>query len=83
MPGMSHSNTKTLMEIMKKKRVLLEDEASDWLQIWMAASSLILKNNKALKKIFVFSQTGWFPQIWSPIPGADMYLVISLISDCW
>ena len=31
---------KTLMEIKKKKRILLEDEASDWLQNCTAASSL-------------------------------------------
>ena len=33
---------KTLMEIQKKKHVLLEDKALDWLQIWTAASSLDL-----------------------------------------
>ena len=38
----------------KKKRALLVDEASDWLQIWMAASSLGVKGNKAIKKKFVF-----------------------------
>ena len=38
----------------KKKRVLLVDEASDWLQIWTAASSLELKGNKSIKKKFVF-----------------------------
>ena len=37
-----------------KKRVLLEDEVSDWLQIWTAASSLHIKGNKAIKKKFVF-----------------------------
>ena len=35
-----------LMEIKKKKRVLLEDEASDWLQIWTAASSFDGKGKK-------------------------------------
>ena len=40
---------KTLMEL-KKKHVLLEDEASDWLQIWTAASSLDVKSNKEIKK---------------------------------
>ena len=42
------------MEIKKKKSVLLADGASDWLQIWMAASSLDVKGNKAIKKKFVF-----------------------------
>ena len=36
----SSSRTKTLMEIKKKKRILLEDEASDWLKNCTAASSL-------------------------------------------
>ena len=47
---------KTLMEIKKKKRALLEDEASDWLQIRTAASSLDVKGNKAIKKEFCFSR---------------------------
>ena len=38
------------MEIKKKKRVLLVDGASDWLQIWTAGSSLDVKGNKAIKK---------------------------------
>ena len=38
----------------KKKSVLFVDGASDWLQIWMAASSLDIKGNKAIKKKFVF-----------------------------
>ena len=38
----------------EKKRVLLHDKASDWLQIWTAASSLDVKGNKAIKKKFVF-----------------------------
>ena len=38
----------------KKKRVLLVDEESDWLQIWTAASFLDVKGNKAIKKKFVF-----------------------------
>ena len=42
------------MKIKKKKRVLLKDEASDWLQIWTAASSPDVKGNKAIKKEFVF-----------------------------
>ena len=39
------------MELKKKKRVLLEDEALYWLQIWMMASSL-KKVNKHLKDFF-------------------------------
>ena len=39
------------MEIKKKKRVLL---MSDWLKIWMAASSLDVNGNKAIKKKIVF-----------------------------
>ena len=35
----------------EKKRVLLQDGASDWLQIWTAASSLDVKCNKAIKKL--------------------------------
>ena len=50
MCGNSHWITKTLIKI-KRKRVLLEDEVSDWLQIWTAASSLDIK---AIKKNFVF-----------------------------
>ena len=40
-----------LMEKQKKMRVL---QASDWLQIWTAASSLDVKGNKAIKENFVF-----------------------------
>ena len=36
--------------LMEKKRVILVDKASDWLQIWMTASSLDVKGNK-IKKI--------------------------------
>ena len=36
----SSSRTKTLMEIIKKKRILLKDETLDWLQNCTAASSL-------------------------------------------
>ena len=43
-----------LMEIKKKNSVLLVDGASDWLQIWMEASLLNMKGNKAIKKKFVF-----------------------------
>ena len=39
-----------------KKRVLLKDEASDWLQIWTAASLVNVKINKAIKKGFCFSR---------------------------
>ena len=40
-----------LIEIKKNKHVLLKDEASDWLQIWTAASPLNV-NDKAIKKEF-------------------------------
>ena len=50
----THFSTKTLMEIKKKKPFLLVDEASDWLQIWTAPSSLNVKGNKAIKKKIVF-----------------------------
>ena len=50
MCGNSQSSTKMLME--KKKRILLEDEVSDWFNIWTAASSLDVKGNKAIKKNF-------------------------------
>ena len=39
---------------MEKKHALHEDEVSDWLQILIAASSLDIKGNKAIKKKFVF-----------------------------
>ena len=38
------------MEIRKKKRIIRKDEASDWLQIWTAASLLDVKD-KAIKKL--------------------------------
>ena len=41
------------MEIKKRKRVLLENEASV-AQIWTMASSLDVKGNKAIKKFVVF-----------------------------
>ena len=47
----SRLSTKTLMEKQKKMRVL---QASDWLQICTAASSLDVKGNKAIKENFVF-----------------------------
>ena len=61
------SSMKMLTEIKKKKRVLLEDKASNWLQIWMMASSPDVKGNNAIKIILFFSLTGWFSQIWSHI----------------
>ena len=45
---------KTLMEIKKKKRILLKDKMSDWFQIWMMASSLDVKDKTAIKNNFVF-----------------------------
>ena len=36
-------------------RVLLKDEVSDWLHIWMAASSLNIKGNKAIIKNVVLA----------------------------
>ena len=50
----NRSSAKTLIEI-EKKCVLLEDEASDWLQIWTAAYSLTIQGNKAIKKNFVLA----------------------------
>ena len=47
-----------LMEIKKKKRIILEDEASDWFHNWMTASSLDVIGKKSLL-------TGWFSQILS------------------
>ena len=61
MPGNSCSSTKTLMEIKKKKRVLLKDKASDWLQVWMATSSLDVKGSKAIKSVFLANRSV-FPQ---------------------
>ena len=52
---------KMLMEIKKKKYVLLEDEASNWLHIWTETPSLDFIGNKAIKKIF-FPLTGRFPK---------------------
>ena len=46
--GNTRSSTKTLMEI--KKHVLV----SDWLQIWIAASTHDLKVNIVIKNNFVF-----------------------------
>ena len=57
-----HSSKKTLMQTEKKKRVLLIDEESDWLQIWTTASSLDVKGNKAIKTIFVFLANRLFVQ---------------------
>ena len=70
----------------EKERVLLPsiDEASDWLQIWTAASSLDVKGNKAIKKRFVFlANLCWFSQIRSQydrsyyVPKKIMILIIT------
>ena len=53
MLGNTRSSTNTLIKIKKKKSVLLVDGASDWLQIWTAASSFDIKGNIAIKKKFV------------------------------
>ena len=67
MCGNSHWITKTLIK-MKRKRISLEDEVSDWLQIWNAASPLDVKVKKTIKKrSLFFSLTGWFSQIRSHI----------------
>ena len=69
---------KTLMEIKQKKLVLLEDRASDWRQIWTAASSLDIKGNmKQSKRILFFSLTGHFPRI---VYG-HIYIYIIYICD--
>ena len=65
-----------LMEIKKKKSVLVEDKESDWLQVWSTASSLDVKGKKAIKKIF-FSLTGWFSQIQSQICMIWLYTILS------
>ena len=49
MRGNTRSSMKRLMEIQKKKNVLLVNGASDWLQIWTTASSLDVKGSKAIK----------------------------------
>ena len=54
MRGNTRSSTKTLMEIKKKKSILLVDEVLDWLQICTVSSSLDVKGNKAIQKTFVF-----------------------------
>ena len=56
-----------LVEINKKKHVLLEDEVSDWVQIRTAASLLEVKGNKAIKRVLFFSLTGRFSHIRSHI----------------
>ena len=61
MRGNTRSSTKTLMEKKKKKRILLVDGTSDWLRIWMAASSLDIKGNKAILA------NQWFSQIRSQV----------------
>ena len=42
-----------LVEIKKNKRVLLEDEALDFLKIWTVASSLDFKGKKSNKFFFL------------------------------
>ena len=49
-----------LIEIMKKKSVLLEDDASDLLQSWTTA---YLLDVKVTEVIIFFSLPGWFSQI--------------------
>ena len=66
---------KTLMEIKKKKCALLEDEASDWLQIWMTSSSLDIKGKKAIKKKLVFLAHMSFDAIEIPI-GKHIVLLL-------
>ena len=72
------SRTKTLMEIKKKKRVLLEGEASYWLQIGTMASSFNLKGNNE----FFFSLTGWFSQIRSQIHFMKKDASCKVRKDC-
>ena len=45
----------------KKKRVLLEDEVLDWLNIWTEASSLDVKGNK--KNFFLANQSVVVPNM--------------------
>ena len=61
MRGNTRSSTKTHMEKKKKNHILLVDGTSDWLRIWMAASSLDIKGNKAILA------NQWFSQIRSQI----------------
>ena len=42
------------MQVEENKHILLIDKASNWLQIWSAASSLDVKGNKAIKNKLVF-----------------------------
>ena len=70
MHGNSRSSIKTLIEIQKKKHVLLEDEASDWLQIRTAAYSLGVKGNKA--NFVVTNRSFFFP------PNINMVTHITL-----
>ena len=60
MCGNSHSSTNTLMEF--KKCVFLKDEVSNWLHIRVAATSLDVKANKAIKKNFVLANWSVFPK---------------------
>ena len=52
--GNNRQARKDANEIKKNKRVILGDEASDWLQIWTVSSSLDVKGNKAIKQKFDF-----------------------------
>ena len=53
---------KTLMEIKKKECVLIEDGVSNYLQIWTVESSLDVRGNKAIKKIFCLLLTVGIPK---------------------
>ena len=66
---------KTLLEVKKKKRVLLEDEVSDLLQIWTMVSSFNVKANKAMKLNFVFQGN----RLVSP----NMVTIVKLFYSCW
>ena len=70
----SRSNMKTLVEIKKKKHVLLRDEVPNSFQIWMAVSLLDEKGNKAIKKNFVFLSN------WSVYSNTVTYSASSLLS---
>ena len=71
-----HLNTKTLMD---KKHVLLEDEASDWLQLWMMVSSLNVKGNKAIKKQQQHTLIGWFSHIRSQLVNRPLSKLMLLV----
>ena len=48
----TRGNSRSSMKMLKKMLVLLKDEVSDWLHIWMVTSLLNGKGNKAIKKEF-------------------------------